>query len=105
MVKVIGNKAEFDGVLKGSGDTLIVVDFFATWCGPCVNIAPVYQKLSGEYSDCIFLKVDVDEAEDVAAECGISAMPTFHCYRGGKKVDELVGASEDKLREMIEKNK
>ncbi|OPL20848.1 thioredoxin-like 1-like protein, partial [Mytilus galloprovincialis] len=64
---------------------LIVVDFFATWCGPCVQIAPVYQKLSDEYSDCIFLKVDVDEVEDVAAESGISAMPTFQCYKNGNK--------------------
>lgn len=62
------------------------------------------QKLAYEYSDCIFLKVDVDELEDVASECGITAMPTFQCYRGGKKIDELVGANEDKLREMIEKN-
>ncbi|VDI73982.1 thioredoxin 1 [Mytilus galloprovincialis] len=105
MVKVIQSKAEFDGVVKGSGDTLIVVDFFATWCGPCVQIAPVYQKLSDEYSDCIFLKVDVDEVEDVAAASGISAMPTFQCYKNGNKVDEIVGASEEKLRGMIEKNK
>ncbi|XP_052087684.1 thioredoxin-like isoform X2 [Mytilus californianus] len=104
MVKNVKSQSEFHVAVKEYGYTLLVVDFFATWCGPCVTSAPIYEKLSYEYSDCIFLKLDVDEVEDVSSECGITAMPTFQCYRGGQKIDELVGANEDKLREMIEKN-
>ena len=53
----------------------------------------------------VFLKVDVDEAEDVAGEYNISAMPTFKFFKGGKEVDELVGANAEKLKEIINKHK
>ena len=52
----------------------------------------------------VFIKIDVDEAEDVAESCGISAMPTFKFYKGGEQVDELVGASEQKLKDIIKKH-
>lgn len=83
---------------------VIFVDFTATWCGPCKAIGPVFQKLAAETVDAIFVKVDVDKNGEVAQACGITSMPTFHCYKGGGKVDELVGASPDKLAEMIAKN-
>lgn len=67
-------------------------------------IAPVFEELSNKFENVMFLKVDVDEVADVAAECGISAMPTFHVYKNGAKSDELVGASRDKLTSMIEKH-
>lgn len=83
----------------------IVVDFSATWCGPCRMISPEFEKLSLEYPTIVFLKVDVDEVESVAAACGISAMPTFQVFKAGKKVDELIGASKDKLKALVEKYK
>ena len=61
--------------------------------------------MADEFSDAIFAKVDVDDVEDVAAACGISAMPTFQFYKDGKKVDELKGADEAGLRRLIGKNK
>lgn len=61
--------------------------------------------MAGENPDAEFVKVDVDEAEDIAAECGIQAMPTFQFYKGGQMVDEMRGASEAGLLAMIAKNK
>ena len=58
---------------------------------------------SGNYSGLTFIKIDVDENEEAAEACGISAMPTFQVWKGGAKVDELVGASEDKLRSLAAK--
>merc|ERR1712029_450806 len=66
MVKIVESQADFDAVINGS--TLVCVDFFATWCGPCKMIAPKLEAMSKEMEGkVIFLKVDVDELEDLAA--------------------------------------
>ncbi|KAK7910332.1 hypothetical protein WMY93_015016 [Mugilogobius chulae] len=105
MVKHIESDDEFEEALKAAGNKLVVVDFTATWCGPCKMIAPKFEKMSEEFTDVVFLKVDVDDVADVAGKCGIRSMPTFQFYKNGKKVDEFSGASEPKLREFIEKYK
>jgi thioredoxin len=95
---------EFDAA-KAEGK-LVVIDFTASWCGPCQMIAPVYEAMSVTYSDdVLFYKVDVDETDDVASACGISAMPTFQFYKGGAKVDEMKGADQTKLKTLIEQHK
>merc|ERR1711977_148922 len=104
-VPQIPDKAGFDKVLTDAGDKLVVIDFTATWCGPCQRIGPKFVAFAEKYPDVVFIKVDVDENEEVAAECGISAMPTFHYYKNKTKVDELVGASEASLEEKIVANK
>jgi thioredoxin 1 len=79
----------------------LVVDFWATWCGRCIKIAPVYESLSAKYgSSVIFAKVDVDEAVDVSADENVKAMPTFKVYKSGKCVDTLVGAIPSALEAM-----
>ena len=83
----------------------VVVDFTATWCGPCQRIAPMFAKLAEEETDIEFIKVDVDDNEETAMHCGIEAMPTFHFYKGGEKVSEFSGASEEKIREGVAKLK
>jgi thioredoxin len=88
-----------------AGDKLVVVDFTATWCGPCQRIAPVFVKLAEEMPDVVFVKVDVDENEETAQGCGISCMPTFQFYKSAKKVHEFSGASEDKIREALAAHK
>jgi len=104
-VNQIATKAEFDELLASTKDQLIVVDFTATWCGPCQRIAPDFAKLAEENPDCVFIKVDVDENEDTAQACGISAMPTFHFYKNNNKVDEMMGANLDGLKSMVVKHK
>lgn len=81
----------------------VIVDFTATWCGPCRMIGPYFEELSGEFTGIVFLKVDVDENEKVAATCEVKAMPTFQVFVGGAKKEELVGASKEKLRALVEK--
>nr|QKY15087.1 thioredoxin h (TRXH) [Polytomella parva] len=81
----------------------VVVDFHAVWCGPCRAIAPFYESLSAKYSNVVFLKVDVDEVEAVASECGITGMPTFMLFKNNAKVDEFTGANKEKLETMVAK--
>jgi len=57
--------------------------------------------MAEEFPDAVFVKVDVDVADDVSSQCGISAMPTFQFYLGGEKVNEFSGADEAKLRAMV----
>eukprot|EP00037_Helgoeca_nana_P000265 m.20914 g.20914 ORF g.20914 m.20914 type:complete len:112 (-) comp10335_c0_seq1:58-393(-) len=103
MVKIVATKAEFDEIT--SGDKAVIIDFTASWCGPCKMIGPVFEEFSKDPGNLVFIKIDVDENEEAAAACGISAMPTFQVWKAGKKVDELVGASKDKLAELIAKYK
>lgn len=78
----------------------LLVDFTASWCGPCKMIGPFFEELAAKYPDVMFVKVDVDDLDDVAADCGISAMPTFHLYSNGVKVGELTGADKGKLEDL-----
>lgn len=96
---------DFTCKLSEAGVKLVVVDFYATWCGPCKVIAPKIEEMAKEMTDVVFLKVDVDECEDVAQAHGISCMPTFLFMRDSKKIDEFSGASEAKLREFVNKHR
>jgi len=85
----------------------LVVDFYAQWCGPCKVVAPKIVTLAGEHPDVSFVKVDVDELEDIAGEQGISAMPTFKFFKNGQvqKDLEVVGASIDAIKTSVTKLK
>ncbi|KAF2474013.1 thioredoxin-domain-containing protein [Lindgomyces ingoldianus] len=99
----LAKKAEFDEALK-TKDQLIVLDCFATWCGPCKVIAPQVVKFSDVYPTAKFYKLDVDEVPDVAQELGIRAMPTFLLFKNGEKVAEVVGANPKALEAAIKDN-
>jgi thioredoxin 1 len=105
MVKQCTTLADLKEALKPDGDKLVVIDFFATWCGPCKVIAPQIETMSGEMADVVFLKVDVDENEDAAQEYNISAMPTFIFVKKEAKVADMMGANADKLKSMIATHK
>merc|ERR1712190_150111 len=104
MVHEVPDMDDFKSQLSSAGSKLVVVDFHATWCGPCKMIAPIIVEMAGKMDNVVFLKVDVDEAEAVAAEYNISAMPTFVFIKDGKKIDELMGANADKLKELVSKH-
>ncbi|XP_044129071.1 thioredoxin-like [Bufo gargarizans] len=103
MVHYVESLDEYRTIIESGRDKLIVVDFTATWCGPCQHIAPFYESLATKYPGILLYKVDVDEAGDIASAYGIRAMPTFHFYKDGKKVDELCGADKDKLESLVHK--
>uniref|UniRef100_A0A7S0T4B1 Thioredoxin domain-containing protein n=1 Tax=Mantoniella antarctica TaxID=81844 RepID=A0A7S0T4B1_9CHLO len=81
---------------------LCLVDFTASWCGPCKQIAPVFERLALQHPAVHFLKVDVDEVQEVAAAENVRSMPTFKLYRYGVKVEEFSGADPNKLGQLID---
>jgi thioredoxin len=98
------NEADFESQLKQA--TLpVVVDFYATWCGPCKMLAPILEQLAAEFQGRIqFAKVNVDEAPTSAATHQITGVPTLMLFQGGKAVDRLVGMVPAKtLRTWLEK--
>ena len=103
-VMAVHSKADFDKLLASAkAKQLVVVDFHATWCGPCKEIAPKYAAMAGQFQQAKFLKVDVDECKDVAQQYGVKSMPTFKLFKAGKEVDSLSGADDGALREMVTK--
>ena len=101
MVREVTSKEEFDTILSEADDKLVVVDFTATWCGPCRKIAPEFARLSEAHPDVIFIKVDVDKCKDVARAHSISAMPTFKFFKHGKLYYQFRGASVKQLEDGI----
>ena len=76
-----------------NGQKPLVIDFWATWCGPCRIVAPIISEMAEKYGDKIVVgKCDVEESDDVAAEFGIRNIPTVVFMKGGEVVDKLVGA-------------
>lgn len=87
-----------------NGNLPLVVDFWATWCGPCRMIAPVIEELAKEYDGRIVVgKCDVEENDDIAMEFGIRNIPTILFFKNGQVVDKMVGAaSKAKIQEKFE---
>ncbi|TYJ17038.1 hypothetical protein E1A91_A09G023800v1 [Gossypium mustelinum] len=84
---------------------LMVIDFSASWCGPCKFMEPVLNEMAAKFTDVDFVKLDVDELPDVAQEFGVQAMPTFVLVKQGKEVDRVVGAQKNELEKKVEKNR
>jgi thioredoxin 1 len=80
-----------DDVLNS--DKLVLVDFWATWCGPCRMVAPVLEEIAGEHSDKITVaKLDVDSNPTVARDYQVLSIPTLILFKGGEPVKQIVGA-------------
>jgi len=101
IIHTIVDKDDFANQLSSAGDRLVVVDFYATWCRPCTMINPKVEAMATEFTDVLFLKVDVNDCEDITADYGVQSMPTFIFIKKSKKIEEFSGANEEKLREII----
>ena len=98
-------QANFDENVT-QADGLVLVDFWAPWCGPCKMMAPIVDEVAEEMSDVTIAKVNVDEASDVAMQYNVLSIPTFVIFKGGQVVDQFAGAmGKDALKERIEKHK
>lgn len=83
---------------------LALIDFWAVWCGPCQMQAPIIEELAKELDDVTVGKVNVDEQQELAAEYGISSIPTIMLFKNGKAVDTMVGyQAKESLINIIEK--
>uniref|UniRef100_UPI00398F72B9 thioredoxin-like n=1 Tax=Pristiophorus japonicus TaxID=55135 RepID=UPI00398F72B9 len=101
-VRVLENQKDFEMLLKEAGCKLVVIDFSATWCGPCKGIHPRFLELAEKNPNVIFCEVDVDDATDIAENCEITCMPTFHFYKNGEKVFAFSGANRTTLEEKVQ---
>ena len=85
---VHGNKDNFDSLIS---EGIVVVDFFANWCGPCRMLGPVLEELSNSRSEVKVVKIDVDQEEDLARRFGVMSIPALYLFKDGKQVDNKVG--------------
>lgn len=99
-MKFVENQVEFDQEIASG---VVLVDFYAEWCGPCRAISPVLDKLSKEES---VIKVDIDKTPDLAKKFNVSAIPTLLFFKDGKEADRIVGLTTlSALRETAERLK
>ena len=89
-MEITATNESFAGIIAGAQPVL--VDFWATWCGPCRMLGPTVEQIAQEYDGRItVVKCNVDECEDLAVQYGIRNIPTLLFFKGGQVVDKLVG--------------
>ena len=84
-------KTEFEDKVISKKDKVSLVDFFATWCGPCQMLTPVLEKISEERNDFDIYKIDVDEEMELAIKYGVEVVPTMIIFKDGNQVGRLEG--------------
>jgi len=96
MLKKIDNAKEFDKLVEKG---IWLVDFYATWCGPCKMLSPIVEDISKDYN---VIKVDTDVNEELAMRYGIMSIPTLMVFKGGKVVSKEIGyRSFDEIKKML----
>lgn len=99
------NENDFEKKVLNNTNT-VVVDFYATWCGPCKMLGPVLEKVSESNSNVDFYKINVDENPQAAAEFGVNSIPNVHIFKSGEHIDNFVGyKSESDVQKFIDNAK
>lgn len=100
MVKELNGLNELNEVIKNNNKVL--VDVYATWCGPCKMLSPIIDKISEEEKNVVVLKTDIDENEDIATAFGVEAIPTLLVFKNGSLKNKNVGfIPEAKAKELL----
>lgn len=99
VVKSITSYSELQALIASGSP--VAIDFYATWCGPCRMISPRFEQFSEKFANIHFVKVDVDQAQEIAAAMSITAMPTFIFFKGGKEVTKVIGADPSELESAL----
>lgn len=104
MVKHVNGK-ELQELLQTESKT-VFCDFWASWCGPCRMLAPVFEEISAKYeNEAVFVKVDIDENESAAMQYGISSIPNVIAFKGGaKKANSLGFVPAERLDNFVKEN-
>jgi len=103
MIRTVNNN-EFKEALTNSRG-LLVVDFYATWCGPCKMLSPVLEELNNEMEDVQFVKIDVDESRGLSEQYRIKSVPTMMIFKRGKLVDTMTGfVPKNKLKQKLQRH-
>ena len=94
------DSANFDSV---TSQGLVLVDFWAEWCGPCKMMHPVFERMAKKYRHIKFARVNVDQNQDISLKFGVQAIPTFIMFKDGRQVDRMMGAVGEPGIHMIAK--
>lgn len=102
MAIIIGNEKEFENQIQGEA---VLVDFYATWCGPCKMLSPVLEELAEERSNIKIIKIDVDQNESLAKQYRVMSVPTLFLFKDGKQVAMNSGfLPKPQIEEWIKNN-
>lgn len=103
MVHIVDTDNEVNDLIATS-KSLVVVDVFTTWCGPCKILSPKLDMMEAEFTNVKFVKVDADKMSSYADDNGVNALPTIILFKNGKEVERIAGLNERSLRDAITKH-
>ena len=101
MSNIINLKSNEEWDILYKSNKKLAVDFTASWCSPCQMIAPLFEELSNKFKEIYFIKIDVDDFEEIVQDMGVTCMPTFYFIFNEKIIKKMTGANELELKKNI----